>query len=71
MIWDVRFAENGYLFLTASADRTAMLWTTDKFSPAYIFSGHKSDVVMANFSPDLRKVYTAGLDFTIRIFEYE
>lgn len=43
-IWNVKFARQGYLFGSCSADRTAMLWTTNKPTVVKIFIGHKKDV---------------------------
>jgi len=34
----------GYLFGSCSADRTAMLWTTNKPNVVKILIGHKKDV---------------------------
>lgn len=43
-IWDVKFSSRGYYFATASADRAAMLWSTDKMQPIRIFADSFSDV---------------------------
>lgn len=43
-VWDVQWGPKGIYFATASRDRTARLWTTDKISAIRIFAGHLSDV---------------------------
>jgi transcription initiation factor TFIID subunit 5 len=43
-IWDVKFSARGYYFATAGADRTAMLWSTDKMQPIRLFADSFSDV---------------------------
>lgn len=47
-VWDVSFSRavkhSSFYFATASADRTACLWTIDRSYPVRVFSGHVSDV---------------------------
>lgn len=43
-VWDVQWAPLGVYFATASRDRTARLWITDRIAPVRIFAGHLSDV---------------------------
>lgn len=43
-VWDVAMSPLGYYFASASMDRTARLWSTDRVQPLRIFAGHLSDV---------------------------
>jgi WD40 repeat protein len=43
-VWDVKWSPVGIYFATASRDRTARLWSTDRTSCLRIYAGHLSDV---------------------------
>jgi transcription initiation factor TFIID subunit 5 len=43
-VWDVQWSPMGVYFASASRDRTARLWSTDRIAPLRIFAGHLSDV---------------------------
>ena len=43
-VWDVQWSPMGIYFATASRDRTARLWSTDRTSCMRIYVGHLSDV---------------------------
>jgi transcription initiation factor TFIID subunit 5 len=43
-VWDVKWNPMGIYFATASRDRTARLWSTDRTSCLRIYAGHLSDV---------------------------
>lgn len=43
-VWDVQWSPMGIYFATASRDRTARLWSTDKISALRVYAGHLSDV---------------------------
>ena len=43
-VWDVKWSPMGIYFATASRDRTARLWSTDRTSALRIYAGHLSDV---------------------------
>ena len=43
-IWDVQWSPMGIYFATASRDRTARLWSTDRASTLRVYAGHLSDV---------------------------
>lgn len=43
-VWDVKWSPIGIYFATASRDRTARLWSTDRTSCLRIYAGHLSDV---------------------------
>ena len=43
-IWDVKWSPMGVYFATASRDRTARLWSTERTSCLRVYAGHLSDV---------------------------
>ena len=43
-VWDVKWSPMGIYFATASRDRTARLWSTDRTTALRIYAGHLSDV---------------------------
>jgi WD40 repeat protein len=43
-VWAVEWGPLGAYFATASRDRTARLWVTDRVTPLRMFAGHLSDV---------------------------
>jgi WD40 repeat protein len=43
-VWDVKWSPMGVYFATASRDRTARLWSTDRTTALRIYAGHLSDV---------------------------
>jgi transcription initiation factor TFIID subunit 5 len=43
-VWDVKWSPMGIYFATASRDRTARLWSTDRISALRVYAGHLSDV---------------------------
>lgn len=43
-VWDVDWSPMGIYFATASRDRTARLWSTDRTTALRIYAGHLSDV---------------------------
>lgn len=48
-VWDVKWNPTGLYFGTASRDRTARLWSTDRASCLRIYAGHLSDVDVGCF----------------------
>ena len=58
-IWDVDWSPMGIYFTTASRDRTARLWSTDRTPTLRIYAGHSSDVdVGAPLSRECRQLMT-------------
>lgn len=43
-VWDVQWGPMGIYFATASRDRTARLWSTDRAATLRVYAGHLSDV---------------------------
>lgn len=53
-VWDVKWNPMGVYFATASRDRTARLWSTDRTTCLRVYAGHLSDVdvrLLSFFSP--------------------
>ena len=47
-----------HTFMTASADRTARVWSSDSFNPVYIYMGHKGSVNSVRCHPTNRLICT-------------
>jgi hypothetical protein len=68
------FSPDGRFVVTASDDKTAMIWSaaTDNPSeepqPLYVLSGHEWAVLSAAFSADGRRLITGSADKTARIW---
>jgi len=63
------FSRDGRRFLTASADRTARLWSSPGGEPILTLAGHEDGVTAVSFSPDDSVILTASLDGTARLWE--
>ena len=50
-VWDVKWSPMGIYFATASRDRTARLWSTDRTTALRIYAGHLSDVDVGSVPP--------------------
>lgn len=48
-VWDADWSPMGIYFATASRDRTARLWSTDRVNALRIYAGHLSDVDVSKF----------------------
>ncbi len=66
----VNFSGDGELAVTASDDKTAILWDR-KGRILEIFRGHIAPVLYADFSADEHYIITASEDKSIRIWEIE
>ena len=55
-VWDVKWSPMGIYFATASRDRTARLWSTDRTSALRIYAGHLSDVNVRFFLMSVARV---------------
>ncbi|WP_069471539.1 WD40 repeat domain-containing protein [Candidatus Marithrix sp. Canyon 246] len=58
----VAFSPNGKYLLTASADKTAVLWDIKRRIPIKNFNKHNQAVSYAGFSPDGSMIITASMD---------
>ncbi len=67
-IWDIDIYSNLNLFLTASQDKTARLWSFDRVYPLRVYSSHYSDVSCVAFHPNGAYLATGSKDKTIRFW---
>ncbi|KAL3632518.1 hypothetical protein CASFOL_025502 [Castilleja foliolosa] len=67
---DVAFAPNSYQLATASADRTARLWSHEG-SLLRTFEGHADRLARISFHPSGKYLGTAGFDQTWRLWDVE
>jgi WD40 repeat protein len=58
----VAFSPNGKYLLTASNDKTAVLWDIEKNTAIKTFNKHNQAVSYAGFSPDGSKIITTSMD---------
>jgi WD40 repeat protein len=66
----VAFNDAGDLIVTASSDSTARVWTSEGKAISTL-SGHRGDVLSAEFSPDGNFIVTSGADSTVRVWDVE
>jgi WD40 repeat protein len=67
-IKDLRLCSTGERFVTASADRTARIWSLAQSKPLAVLRGHASDIMAAAFSTDCGAVLTGSSDGTVRVW---
>ena len=69
-VWSVAFSPGGYYFVSAAADATARLWTTDRTIPVRLFTGHTaSSVNSVGWHPNCNYVITGADDRTCRLWD--
>ena len=68
-MWDVAAAPLGQYFASASADRTARVWVTERAQSLRLLSGHHSDVSTVVWHPNGDLVASASDDRTIRLWD--
>ena len=59
-VMDLEFSHDGSMLLSASTDRTAIVWDTAAGARLQTLTGHRDQVWGAGFAPDDRTVYTAS-----------
>jgi WD40 repeat protein len=59
-VMDLEFSHDGSMLLSASTDRTAIVWDTVTGARLNTLAGHRDQVWGAGFAPDDRTVYTAS-----------
>lgn len=62
------FSADGLLLVTASSDRTAIMWSTRTGVRLQTLRGHLQAVTNAEFSPDQRMILTNSTDNTARLW---
>lgn len=56
------FNEDGSMVVTASDDKTAIIWNASNGEIIHVLKGHSKQLYFAEFSPDSKYVVTAGAD---------
>ena len=67
-VFRVAFSPSGRQIVTASADRTAIVWETSSGRPLVTLKGHEGRVRSAAFSPDGERIVTASEDKTAKVW---
>lgn len=70
-VWDIDVFSQFNLFVTASKDTTARLWSFDRLYPLRIYTGHHSDVDCVAFHPNGAYLATGSSDKTIRLWSVQ
>jgi WD40 repeat protein/uncharacterized caspase-like protein len=66
-----QFSPDGKRIVTASADKTALVWDAITGNLLLILADHKDIVSYAEFSPDGKKIVTASYDNLVRVWDAE
>ncbi|NOT50427.1 MAG: hypothetical protein HOP10_04020 [Chitinophagaceae bacterium] len=66
-----QFSPDGKRIVTASADKTAMVWDAGSGNLLLVLDDHKDQVSYAEYSPDGEKIVTASYDNLIRVWDAE
>ncbi|CAI2312621.1 unnamed protein product [Caenorhabditis sp. 36 PRJEB53466] len=69
IIWDAQFCNRGYYFATASVDKTAAVWSTDRMHPVRIFADAYGDVGCVDFHPNCNYVAGGSDDRYVRVWD--
>lgn len=65
----IEFTRGGELLVTASDDRTAVLWDTRNWQPMHTLLGHAGGVAAVASSPDMRTLATGDNTGAIRLWD--
>ena len=66
---DAHYSPDGKRVVTASLDKTAKLWESDKGKLIATLNGHTDAVHSARFSPDGRRIVTSSSDGTAKVWD--
>jgi WD40 repeat protein len=67
-VWTAIYSPDGKFILTASADKTAKLWSLDSNNTDIELSNHTGQVNTASFSSDSKKIVTSSDDGTVKVW---
>ncbi len=70
-IRDVEFSPDGKYIVTASADRTARVWSIAAGKAVLLLRGHFGEVMSASFSRDGAFIVTTSTDKTARVWQWQ
>ena len=68
-VWDVAAAPQGQYFASASADRCARVWVTERPQSLRLLAGHHSDVSAVMWHPNGDLLASGSDDRTIRLWD--
>ncbi|MBU0485403.1 MAG: caspase family protein [Proteobacteria bacterium] len=68
---DLAFSPDGLKLVSASADKTAIIWDLISGTPQHILRGHQEYINTAAFSPQGTKVVTGSSDQTLKLWDVE
>ncbi|HMK27270.1 MAG TPA: caspase family protein [Chitinophagaceae bacterium] len=70
-VLSAQFSPDGKRIVTASADKTALVWDAVSGNLLLILDDHKDIVSYAEFSPDGKKIVTSSYDNMVRVWDAE
>ncbi|MEP7187650.1 MAG: protein kinase, partial [Roseiflexaceae bacterium] len=68
-VWDIAICSDGKTALTASRDKTLILWDIASGKQLQVFQGHTGVVRKVAFSPDCRKAVSAAQDKSVILWD--
>ncbi|CAB03035.2 Transcription initiation factor TFIID subunit 5 [Caenorhabditis elegans] len=69
VVWQAQFCSRGYYFATASADKTAAMWSTDRMHPLRIFADPYGDVGCIDYHPNCNYIAGGSDDRYVRVWD--
>jgi WD40 repeat protein len=69
VILDLAFSPDGRRLASASADKTVIIWDTEKRSAIHHLQGHKEPVRAVAFSTDGNRLISGSEDHTVRLWD--